>query len=131
MKPNVWCKPVISALGATWRQGDQELTVTLSCITRRNLRVPPGIPETNNSISRMKEQEGEALVHVSNRLVKGPEDTCMHKQELLLFTRMLALVLSSHLSLLGEYLKKSVAQTKRASKIEVKKARVGCGGSCL
>ena len=73
MKPNVWYKPVISALGATWRQGDQELTVTLSCVTHRSLRVPSGMPETSNSVSRMKEQEllGEALVEVSNRLVKG------------------------------------------------------------
>lgn len=67
--------------------------VILSCVTCWSLRVPSGIPETSNSVSRMKEQElcGEALLDVSNRLVKGSEVACMHKQELLLFTHMLSL----------------------------------------
>lgn len=71
---------------------------------------------------RERELWGEALVDVPNGLVKGLEDTCIHKQELVLFLHMLSLVLSSHVCLCwGEDLKKFIAKPKKINKIKIKK----------
>lgn len=121
----MWCKPVIPARG----DGNQQFKVIRSYVTSVSLRVSSGIHETKQFClknERERELWGEALVDVPNGLVKGLEDTCIHKQELVLFLHMLSLVLSSHVCLCwGGRPEEVYGKAKTINKIKIKKKSKG------